>query len=154
MKTKINSSFVIAVIYGMVAILLLVQFSGCSKKSDPTPATPTAQEAVQTKLVANTWKMQSVSVDGVDQTGVYKGLTINFTSSSFTSTNGGAVWPASGSWSFTSADATAIKRDDGIQVTVSATDTTLKLTLTWTKTTFGGGRVESVKGQNVFSMVK
>ena len=98
--------------------------------------------------------MQSVSVDGLDQTSVYKGLALNFTATSFTSTNGGVVWPASGTWSFTSTDATAIKRDDGIQVNMVVTDTTLKLTLTWTKTTFNGGRVESVKGQNVFTMTK
>ena len=49
---------------------------------------------------------------------------------------------------------TAIKRDDGIVVTVEAADATLKLTLTWAATTFGGGRTSSVKGQNVFNFVK
>ena len=153
MKNRINSSLITSLINSIIIGVILAQLAGC-KKSDPAPATPTAQATVQAKLVSSTWKMQSVSVDGVDQTSVYKGLALNFTATSFTSTNGGVVWPASGTWSFTSTDATAIKRDDGIQVNMVVTDTTLKLTLTWTKTTFNGGRVESVKGQNVFTMTK
>jgi hypothetical protein len=157
MKTKYISSYVSVALYTLLIAILLVQFAGCSKKSDPAPATPTptAQEEVTKKMTAvTTWKMQSVTVDGADKTSVYKGLTISFTSTAFTTANGGAVWPASGTWTFTSADATSIKRDDGLPVNVEVTDTTLKLTLTWTKTTLGGGKAYSVSGVNVFTMVK
>ncbi len=93
-------------------------------------------------------------MDGADQSGVYKGFTIKFTSTGFTTTNGGAVWPASGTWTFTDATAAVIKRDDGLPINVEVTDTTLKQTLTWTKTTLAGGRTSSVKGQNVFTFTR
>ena len=142
-------------LYALVMLVVIVQLMSCGgSKSDPTPATPSAQDDVKTKLTANNWNMQSVSVDGVDKSSLYNGLTIKFSGTTFTVTNGGPVWPASGSWSFTADDGTKIKRDDGIEVLVEATATTLKLTLTWTKTTLGSGRVESVKGQNVFTFVK
>ena len=52
-------------------------------------------------------------------------------------------------------ETTAIKRDDGLVVTLQeVTDTSLKLALTWTKTTLGSGRIESVSGQHVFSFGK
>jgi hypothetical protein len=99
--------------------------------------------------------MSSVSVDGTDKTSLYKDLSLKFTATGFTSTSGGVIWPASGTWTFTSADATAIKRDDGLEVTLQeVTDTSLKLALTWSKTTIGPGRVESVNGKHVFSFGK
>ena len=131
-------------------VMCMTQLTSCTK-SDPSP---NAQETVTAKLIANNWKMQGVAVDGVDQTSVYAGLTIQFAATSYTTTNGKVVWPASGTWSFTSTDATTIKRDDGIEVKVEVTDTTLKLTLTWTKSTLTGGRLESIKGLNVFSFTK
>lgn len=141
-------TFIVAI---FTAAILLALLTSCGSKPDIVPNT---QDAVKAKMTANTWDLQSVSVDGVDQTGVYKNLTIKFTGTNFTSTNGGVVWPASGTWEFTSLDATSFKRDDGIEVNVEATDVTLRLTLTWTKTTLGGGRIESVKGKNVFNLVK
>jgi len=138
----------------LIILALMIQLSSCGKKNDVAP-TPTAQQTVTSQLIANTWKIQSVSVDGIDQTSVYKGLTISFTATSFTTTNGGVVWPASGTWSFPSAtDATTMKRDDGILVTVMATGATLQLSLTWSTTTLAGGKLESVKGQNVFNFTK
>ncbi len=106
-------------------------------------------------LTASTWKMQTVVVDAVDQSTVYKGLTLNFTDSGFTSTNGGVVWPTSGTWKFTDDSAKTITRNDTLVITITeVTDTKLVLTLTWATTTLGSGRVESVKGSNVFTFGK
>jgi hypothetical protein len=110
---------------------------------------------VKAKLTAATsWKVQSATVDGVDQTAIYKNLALSFSATGYTSTNGGAVWPASGTWSFNNTDGTAVKRDDGLIITVEVTDTTLKLSYTWTKTTLSGGRAESVKGSQVLTFTK
>ena len=140
----------------IMAVATLVHLSGCKGgTADPTPAVVSKQDEVKAKLTSPTWKMQSVTVDGADKTTLYKDLTLKFTASGFTSTNGGAIWPATGTWSFTTADATAVKRDDGLVVTLQeVTDTSLKLALTWTKTTLGSGRIESVSGQHVFSFGK
>ena len=61
---------------------------------------PTAKEEATKALTSGDWKMQSVSVDGTDQTTVYAGLAATFTDTGFSSTRGGLVWPASGTWSF------------------------------------------------------
>lgn len=151
MKPKFSVRPLVVIWATVTLIALMTQLTSCDSKSDPVPS---AQDAVKAKLIANNWIMQSVSVDGEDQTGVYAGLTIQFTATTFTTTNGKAVWPASGKWSFASSDVTTILRDDGIEVNVEVSDATLKLTLTWTKTTLGGGRVESIKGVNVFNLVK
>lgn len=128
----------------------IFQLESCSK----TEPKPTETKVVKGKLTNSTWILQDVTVDGVDQTAVYQGLTINFTETTYTTTNGGLVWPASGTWSFTDGTATTIKRDDGMEVGVGVTDTSLKLTLTWAKATLGTGRVGSVKGLHVFTMKK
>lgn len=130
--------------------VMMTELSSC-KKSDPEPS---AQDKVKAKLIANNWKMQSVAADGVDQTSVYAGLTIQFTATNYTTTNGRVVWPASGTWTFIGTDGTMIKRNDGIEIKVEVTESTLKLTLTWTKSTLAGGRVASIKGVNVFNFTK
>ena len=128
----------------------MLQLASC-KKPDPKPA---ETEVVKGKLTSAGWTLQNVTVDGIDQTAVYQGLTLNFTATIYTTTKGGLVWPASGTWSFTDDTATTIKRDDGTEIKVEATDILLKLTLTWAKTTLGTGRVGSVKGLHVFTMKK
>ncbi len=130
----------------------LVHLTGCGG-SDPAPLSK--QEEVTAKLTAATWKVQNVMVGGIDKSSVYQGLNLKFTDAGFTSTNGAAVWPASGNWLFSDVNATAIIRNDGLTVTLQeVTDTSLKLALTWNKTTIGSGRVESVSGQHVFSFGK
>ena len=134
--------------FSIAIIAAIIQLSGC--KED---AAISNQDEVKAKLTAAaTWKMQTVLVDGTDKSTVYKDLNIKFTDTGFTSTNGGVVWPATGTWSFTDADATAITRNDGLTVSLQeVTGTSLKLALSWSKTTFAPGRSGSVSGQHVFS---
>ncbi len=147
---RLRTSTVVGIVT-MIAIVL--QLSSCSnKKCCGSEFNP--QDVVKTKLIANNWKMQSVLVDDLDKTSIYTGLTAQFTPATFTTTNGKAVWPANGTWSFASEDGSTIKRDDGIIIKVEVTDTTLKLTLTWPITTLSGGKLQSVKGVNVFNFVK
>lgn len=147
MKTKIHS-----LIFSAIILIALIHISGCGG-GNGTP-TLSSTDAVKAKLTAvSSWKMQSATVDGVDQTAIYKGLALSFSATGYTSTSGGAVWPASGTWSFTSTDATSVKRDDGLIIAVDVTDSALKLTYTWTKTTLGG-RVDSIKGQTVLNLTK
>lgn len=147
MKT-IHTQRIIQAVLPIAFLVLFMQLSGCNEE-----AALSKQEEVTAKLTAAaTWKMQAVLVDGTDKSTVYKDLNIKFTDTGFTSTNGGAVWPATGTWAFTDANATSIKRDDGLTITLQeATATSLKLALTWSKTTFAPGRIESVSGGHVFS---
>ena len=113
---------------------------------------PTAKEEATTLLTSSAWKMQSVSVDGTDQSTVYAGLAITFTATGFSTTKGGPVWPATGSWTFKDDTAKSIVRNDGIEVSlIEVTTSKLVLKLTWAKTTIGPGRAASVGGQNTFT---
>lgn len=152
-KGKVNHHYSFQWLSIIFLIILTIQWISCKEKGDPLP-TPSVLDETRSKLTANGWNMQGVSVDGVDQTIVYKGLAIQFGESNFTTTNGGVVWPASGTWSFVTEEGTTIKRDDGIEIKIEFAETSLKLTLRWMKTTLGGGRLNSVKGVNVFTLVK
>ncbi|HEY5691306.1 MAG TPA: hypothetical protein VIS49_07620 [Cyclobacteriaceae bacterium] len=130
----------------IVTLFTLLSISGCNSYE------PIIKVQVIKLLTAAPWNLSSVDVDGVDQTSVYNGLIITFSDDTFTSSNGGAVWPATGTWVFTDEQATAFERDDGLIVTIQEiTETSLKLALTWNETTVGSGRTGSVSGNNVFS---
>src|SRR5882672_8968853 len=51
-------------------------------------------------MKSGTWKLQTLTVDGVDQSASFPNMTLTFTDAGFTSTNGKDVWPAAGTWSF------------------------------------------------------
>ncbi len=107
------------------------------------------------EILVGTWKVQSVTVSAVDQTALYKNLTLSFTDTGFTTTNGANVWPASGTWSFTDDTAKTMLRSDGVTITITeATSTKLVLAFSWANKTIGPGRVESVSGAHVFTFSK
>jgi hypothetical protein len=141
----------IAYIFSLAVILSLLVLSSCGSSG----STPSAAEVTANQLKANTWRISTVTVDGVDQTTLYTGMTLSFTATNYTTTNGKVVWPASGTWSFIDDTAKKIKRSDNLEIgIVDVTTTTLKLSLTWATGTLGTGRVESVAGNHVFSFVK
>jgi hypothetical protein len=122
-----------------------------SCKKDPVEPDLTGAEQVRELLVGGAWSLQSLQVDGTDQTGLFSGLSLSFTGTGFTATGGEPVWPASGTWSFDDDSGESITRADGIAVAInSINDTSLQLTLTWEKTTLGSGRTGSVSGVHVF----
>lgn len=147
MKTPITGIYGKTV--GLACLLLLL---GCGKGS--TTADPTPADLVKASLLSGTWKLQTVTVDGTDKTDTYTGLTLSFTASSYASTNGRVIWPASGTWKFSDDAGTGIIRDDGLSVAINSSSlSNLVLSLTWSKTTIGG-RAESLKGAHVFTFSK
>jgi hypothetical protein len=137
-----------------LTLLVLISLGALScSKENASPQPPTPQEQTKMLLTDGTWKLQSESANGVDQTDLYKGFEISFTSSGYTTTNSDVIWPHHGTWSF-DGTTTNIKRNDGIVVQIDVSATSLVMTLVWTKTTLGSGKVNSTGGQNVFTMVK
>ena len=143
-------------IWSSAFVALLLTIASCGGGGDdPTPATDTEAQKVTSQLTSGTWKINSVTVDGINKNDLFTNMTIVFTSSGFTTTNGGVVWPAIGTWSFVDPTAKAITRSDAVTVSLDAiTDTSLTLSLTWTKTTLGGGRINSIAGKHVFVLKK
>ena len=136
-------------VFSSAIVISLLVLSACGDSS------PSATEITANQLKANTWRISSVMVDATDQTALFTNMTLSFTASEYTTTNGKAVWPASGTWSFTDNTAKKIKRSDNVEVTIiEINDTSLKLSLNWATNSFGPGRVESVAGNHLFSFVK
>lgn len=147
--SKLSKSFIYIV--SLAIILLLHVLSSCGG-GDPAPS---ASEIATKQLTSSGWKISTVTVDATDQTALFANMTLSFTATNYTTTKGGAVWPASGTWSFTDNTAKVIKRNDNVEVTiVEISENSLKLSLTWANGTFGPGRAESVAGNHMFSFVK
>lgn len=127
-------------------LLSLLLFQHCDKTTVKSEA-----EKVSDLLKANTWKIQTVQVDGVDQTKLFDGLTLSFGEGTYTAANGQQVWPANGTWKWVDNTGKSFTRQDNVVVTIAAlTETSLTLTLNWTKTSLAGGKVSSVAGNHAF----
>lgn len=130
----------------MLCLTFMILFTACSEE-EPAPS-----DAVLSKLKSKTWKISSVQVDGVDQTTLFAGMTLTFTVKDYQVNPANEIWPASGTWQFSDKEGTVIKRNDGMEITVAEiTETSLKLSLQWSKNTFGAGRAASVSGQHLFT---
>ena len=140
------SKHITLLLSSFMLISLLTQ-SGC-KKDEPTP-----QDIIKQNLVGSLWRIKSVTVDGVDQTSMYSGMTIQFTATTYSTTQGRVIWPASGSWRFVSTDGSLV-RDDGLELTIAVTNTTLDIDLFWPERDIGGGRSNALSGNHTFSFTK
>ena len=132
-----------------IAILAIFTFSHCgSKKSEPT-----ASEVNTGILTSKGWTIQSVMIDNTSSSS-FAGLTLNFTSTTYTTTNGKVVWPANGTWAFTDANAKTILREDQVKVSLDEiSNNKLVLSLDWATSTLGG-RTNSVTGRHVFTFTR
>jgi hypothetical protein len=131
--------------------LLLVVFSNCGSDD----AEPSEADRIGTLLRSGTWKVKTVIVDDVDKTSLYEHLALTVGKTTYSTSNGVNVWPASGGWNFTDESATFIRRDDGVVITVrEVTTTKLVLSFDWRDTTLGPGRTTSMQGTYVFTFEK
>jgi hypothetical protein len=130
-----------------IALLWLLLASACGGDSSEMFS---EEESVK-KLLIGAWNLNSATVDG-SSTEVYNGLSLTFTSTTVTAVKGEPLWPATSTWTFVDETAKTIKRSDGLIIDIiSITEVQLKLGLTWTKTTMGGGRVSSIAGKHVLT---
>ena len=135
---------------------ILIISCGDDDGSTPTP-TPTDPLDAQATLLNGNWKVKdanSVTKDGtiVD---VFTTMTLNLSggtksggnySTSHTEDSGTEVWPNSGTWTFQNSDKSKVIRNDGVVISLSVTETTLR-----TSFTVSGGIKD---GNWVFDFVK
>ena len=144
---------IMTAVKGLSLIALVITVLTLESCKDKT--TPTASEIISKKLSTGAWKVKSVTVDNTDKTDLFKDFTLQYTATTYTTTHGTPVWPASGTWKFADEPATVITRDDGLEITIeSIKDNEFIYSLTWTKTTYGAGRGSSVNGVHRFDMVR
>jgi hypothetical protein len=144
---------------GSLALLgILLVYSSCGGGSDPAP--PITD--VQIGKLNKTWRITSVTLDGVIQNGSnntsdYTGFqlvlagTTGGTSVNYTATSRPALspWQPSGSFTFGTNAETELVRNDDVDVTYSVTDTQLQMTFSFS----GSGYTRSavVSGVWVFT---
>lgn|SRR6478736_1421424 len=135
------------------ALFILIScFSVITRCSDDK--TPTGRESATRLLTNHAWEIQKVTIDDVDRTSVFNRLTLKFTDSHYTTTNGHVVWPESGEWSFSDNNANTILRGDGVTLFIDEiTDHSLTLSLDWQENTFNG-RIHSIKGRHTFTFIR
>ena len=153
MKTRKCTYAILKYSVQLFIILCVLPFlTGCGGGGSDSPS---AKEVATKMLTANSWKLSSVTVDGTDQTSLFNNMTLNFAATSFTASNGGLVWPASGTWTFKDEEGKIIVRNDGLLITVmELNDASLQMSLTWASSTIGPGRVSSIAGVHIFNMIK
>jgi len=142
--TKILKSVV-----AMLAMIIII--ASCGGSDDPIQS---ETDRVKSLLTSGAWKVQTVTVDNISATTDFTGLQLTFNGTSFTSTNGNIVWPATSTWIFTNDQAKAFTRGDAVVVTIDEiTSAKLVLSLDWDGT-LGSGRVESIEGKHTFTFGK
>ena len=133
---------------------ILIILGAC--KPDPPAPEPTEEEVKLESLSTSTWIYSSVTLDGVEPPIDFSAFTItlsnNFTYS-ITGNPANTPWPStSGEWDFKTDDLnTVIRQPDGVEITTTVTDTSLKLEFDYTPPT--GGRVSGITGRWVFNMI-
>ena len=144
----------------LIALTLLmgVAITSCKEKT----TTPKTAEELQIEKLTGTWALdlsaaRPVSVDNNDPAQNWTGFTLtlgNKTYNANTSANLGneLVWPSGTgrTWAFAPNDVRILDRDDGVEMTVAVTDTSLRLQFDYSDT---GGRLNGITGNWVFVMV-
>ena len=140
-------------------VITLLTYSSC-KDNKPTPEPIT--DVQLGKLSPKTWKVDAVTLDGVDKKVDYTAFVLNITgtkgNTSFGYTTLGrpslSPWKSSGSWEFGTAPETQIIRDKGtadeLPMTYAVTETTLSITFTFNGAGYTS-RTGVVKGQWIFT---
>lgn len=138
--------------YISIALIICFAFiSGCSSSSDD----PTPQDNQKILLTNNgvAWQLGTVTKDGLDVTDQFTGFKLTVGDFTYTTVNAlPSAWPASGIWTFANDAGTLVARNDGVQITVVVSTTSLKLT--FNVTGLGdGGRIKGVDGEYVFNLI-
>ena len=133
-KTLIRYSYI-------VLSLLLISCGEDGDGGDTPSPTPTDPLDAQAALLNGNWKVKdanSVTKDGtiVD---VFTTMTLNISggtkdggnySTSHNEDSGTEVWPNSGSWTFQGGDKNKLQRNDGVVMSISVTESTLRTSFT------------------------
>jgi len=142
-------------ICSVLTLITLFTFASCND-DDEAPAV-TEVERVTSLLIGSgtigtTWSIQSVDVDGVDYSDEFTDLTLEFSESGITSTNGREVFGATDSWRFDSDAATSLTTGSQLEIAIAEiSENSLILRFTLDESVFGPGRQEAVAGENTFT---
>jgi hypothetical protein len=140
---------------GIIASIPLL-FSHCSEEPEPT-----IEEQVTRLLTTGTWSATatgaSITLSGNDVVNdLFQGFTLRFTNNRIFTTGTSPIWLPEDTWQFKpGSNATIIIRGmDGREIPIrEVTNTQLRISLEWDKTTFGG-RQKSLPGLYEFILTR
>lgn len=117
---------------------------------------PLTEKELHTQVITSgTWILDHLTIDELEQNMFFKGMTLQFTDTSFTSVNGFPIWPQSSAWSFMDEAAKRIVRDGNVQFQIiEITDTKLVLRQQWERATFTAASNSSIMGNYIFTFKK
>ena len=139
-----------------IALMMALSFiSGCNKDDDEQSV-----KDKQTELLAKKWNIKtdvnSVTLNGDDDTDQWPGFTVTFYSngtyvaSNISEARLNTVWSSSGSWLFKSdTNVNTIVRDDGVEININVDQGSLSMNFNYTEP---NGRISGIEGEWVFDM--
>ncbi|MGW8123547.1 hypothetical protein ACV07N_12880 [Roseivirga echinicomitans] len=134
-----------------VLIMCVVLVIGCG--SDDQPGGPTAPEEAF-EILAGDWTFGTngnIKLDNQDVRNNYPGFALSFTDGTYTTTNGGDLFRATGTWTWADQTGTRITLDTNEEVNiVTLTERSFKFSFTHT----GGGVAAGTSGNYVVSLEK
>lgn len=104
----------------LIGVMSLIIITSCKGGGDDTPA-PTDQEIAQA-ILENTWivgSTGSISVDNTDVTDRYDGFSLNIGNGTYTTTNAGDLFPASGTWEWVGETDNIFTTGNGKEITIT-----------------------------------
>jgi hypothetical protein len=144
------------ILTAVVSFGVILIINGCGGKSTPAEST----QEKQLKLLTQTWKISTVTLDGTDQSTINPWTGFQLTISgdptaatyNYSCANRAKIgpWQASGTWKFGTDPVTQIIRiEDNLIMTYTVTATTLQLNFNYSGN--GYTRVNNVTGNWVFN---
>lgn len=120
-----------------IGILIVFVIASCGGGGDdsPTPPEETPQEIAQALLEAN-WTIASggsITLDGSDVSSRYDGFSMDIDNGSFTTTNAGNLFPATGTWSWVGTSDNQVTTGNGKSITIT-TLTSSRIVFSFLKT--------------------
>lgn len=104
----------------LLIVVIIAILSSCGGKDDE-PEMPSAQDLAFEKL-SGAWTLDnggSINLDGANVSANYAGFALSFTNGSFSTTNAGDLFPATGTWEWVGESTNQIRTGRGKLVTIS-----------------------------------
>jgi hypothetical protein len=143
------------VLFGAI-ILSLTLLSACS---DNSAVPPSDEENLIQLITSGTWILESVTIDGVEEPNLFKGMTLNMTRSTYSVVNGGKIWDKTNSWYPHSSSGKQYIYFSNLTMAFPVeiehiNQETLSFSFHWNTTSLAGGREKSLEGDHVFVFKK
>ena len=135
----------------MICAIALSMFSLLGCGGGPSPSETDQEKAI--KNLSGSWKLSgggSIKVDGKDESDQYPGFTLSFTKTNYSTTNGGKLFEASGTWEWKDGKTDKLMTLGTKQITITEL-TESKLVFEFT---FGGAVAAGTKGSYVVTLTK